>query len=401
MKTTFIHGTPSGTMDTADSMRRTDPDTAVQNNGLSTPQPGIMEQLRASSASSRVSLLFATLAMLLGVWMLAACSDDLPDLPVDPPTPTVPDTTGHDFVWTVDTIGIELDDINDVAIISEDEVWVVGQFDQRGDDGNIDWSKRGNTARWDGKKWTIHRITDGTYIGGGAMETVFATGPDNIWIMGSGGLNFDGTHWTANYFSSLGYRVITNSMWTSHDNTVQVFVGNSGNLVYKHQGTLSKHKSAPHDDFRSVDNFSNGDVLIGGGLFTPEIGRLYRMTPDGELTHIFTLGKYIIEHVDVVNDAILFSTLRRLYRFDGQKERSIFESDRNIRGMKANAMNDVFMITNSSTVWHYNGVTVRDIGPDFPDYCMGMGLCVQGDLIYFVAIGNDQRALVFRGERRD
>ncbi len=401
MKHTIIHDTPSWTIERSDAMTAASTDMFAGRDGMcSALSSAAKDSFTTSTGHSRVSVILAAIAALLGVWLFTACSDTPPDVPVDPIIPAVVDTSSRDFVWTVDTIGIELSWINDVTIISENDVWVVGQFDQRGDDGRYDVKKRGNAAHWDGEKWTIRNITDGTYVGGGAMELVFATSPQNIWIMSSGGLHFDGSRWTLHDFTYLKYYLSTQSMWVSNDESVRVFVALGGNLIYYRDGKYIKHPSPPPYDFASVDGFSNGDVLIGGGHVETGGGLMWRMSKDGIFTPLYTKGKFIMRFVDVVNDEILCGTNRDIYHFDGTRLLPLFSTSVNIRGMKANALNDVFMITNSSTVYHYNGVNTKDIGPEFPGDCMGMGLCVQGDLIYVVALGENQRCLVFRGERR-
>jgi hypothetical protein len=346
-----------------------------------------------------VPLLFGMVALLLALLLLGACSEQLPDEPIDTPLPPPTEivTPGRDFVWRVDTIGMELSQIYDVAIINENDVWVVGMFDQPGDDGRYDINKRGNAARWDGEKWTIYNITDGTYVGGGAMERIFATHPSSIWIFSSGGLHFDGSRWSLQLFDQLGYHVGTNGLWVSNDKSVRVFAGHNSNLVYYRDGKYIKHPSPPGIHFYSVDGYPDGDLIIGGGL--PGMGQLYRMSRDGEFTLLHSQGIDHIHVVSIVSEGILYSDLRDLYFFDGETAHRLFKSDFNLRGMAANARNDVFMLTNRNTLWHYNGLDTRDIGPDYPGEYFAMNLCVQGDLIYFVAWGDNQLPLVFRGER--
>jgi hypothetical protein len=168
--------------------------------------------------------------------------------------------------------------------------------------------------------------------------------------------------------------------------------------VYYKNGKYIKHPSPPGIHFHSIDGYPDGDVIIGGGLLYT--GLLYRMSRDGEFTSLYRQAGSLIRHVRIVEGGILYSTLRNLYYFDGKRALSRFESDCNLRGMAANARNDVFMITNRNTLWHYNGLDTRDIGPDYPGEYFAMNLCVQGDLIYFVAWGDNQLPLVFRGERR-
>ncbi|MCZ7557064.1 MAG: hypothetical protein M5R41_11760 [Bacteroidia bacterium] len=398
MKYTMMHDILSWTIEKDDTLQPASQDRGshIHRSPFQTAAPPAGLRIAGHQYSARF---LAGLAMLLSVVLLLACDDNPPDAPVDPVLPPTIDTTSHDFVWTVDTIGMELSWINDVAIISENDVWVVGMFEQRGDDGRYDITKRGNAAHFDGKKWTIYNITDGTRGWGGEKRVVCAAGPGNIWMMSGGGWHFDGSRWRSLDFWSLGHKVSTLDAWVSDDLNTRIFVGPDSSLVYFKDGAYVKHLSAPGYDFNAVDGFSNGDALIGAGKFN--VGALFRMNREGGFSTVLKLSKYEIEDVSVtIHDDIVFTTRRNLYRCYGDRAIAMFETDQNIYGLKANTVNDIFIGTGSSTIYHYNGIDVKDIGPDYSGICYGMGLTATKDLVYFIAIGEMQRCLVFRGERK-
>lgn len=398
MKYTMMHDIQSWTIEKEDALQPASQGRGshIHRSPYQTAAPFAGLRLAGHQYSARF---LAGLAMLLSVVLLLACNDTPPDAPVDPVLPPTIDTTTHDFVWTVDTIGMELSWINDVAIISENDVWVVGRFDQKGDDGRYDITKRGNAAHFDGKKWTIFNITDGTYVGGGTKRKVFAAGPENIWIMSGGGVHFDGSRWRSLDFYKLGFQVSTRGIWVSNDLAMRVFVGGDGNLVYYRDGEYLKHPSAPSTDFNSVDGFSNGDAIIGGGLSS--IGLLFRMNSKGEFSTLYSLQGSTVERVSVTeSDEVFFTSRRKLHRLNANMAEVLFASDQELNDMKAVTSKDIFVGTESSTVYHYNGVDVKNIGPDYTGLCYGMGLTATEDLVYFVALGEMQRCLVFRGERK-
>ena len=55
------------------------------------------------------------------------------------------DTTSHNFTWVIDTLGDYGSYLNDVAIIDENNIWVVGNIET--DSGEY------NAAHWDGIDW--------------------------------------------------------------------------------------------------------------------------------------------------------------------------------------------------------------------------------------------------------
>jgi len=52
------------------------------------------------------------------------------------------DTTSHNFIWEIDTLGIGGSYLNDVAIIDENNIWVVGNIETD--------TATYNAAHWDG-----------------------------------------------------------------------------------------------------------------------------------------------------------------------------------------------------------------------------------------------------------
>jgi hypothetical protein len=187
-------------------------------------------------------------------------------------------------------------------------------------------------------------------------------------------------------------------MWVSKNRNIRVFAGRNGNILYYKEGKYFKHPSPPDIHFYSVDGYTNGSVILGGG--TEDFGELYTMSSDAQFTLLHSEARDFIYNVRSFGNDIIFTTSRRLRRLRDEEVVTLFESDRNIHHLAANAQNDVFMVTNSNTVWHYNGIDTRNIGPDYSGYCMAYRLDVKGDIIYFVARGDNQTALVFRGERR-
>ncbi len=80
------------------------------------------------------------------------------------------DTTSHNFVWDVDTIGYRNTTLSDGVIINENDMWVAGEIYP---DSASYWNgPRHGLAHWDGKKWTTEVVMARWY-------------PDNDEIKGS------------------------------------------------------------------------------------------------------------------------------------------------------------------------------------------------------------------------
>jgi hypothetical protein len=59
---------------------------------------------------------------------------------------TTMDTTSHNFTWEIDTLGEYGSYLNDVWIVDENDIWVVGEI--------ITDSGWYNLAKWDGLNWS-------------------------------------------------------------------------------------------------------------------------------------------------------------------------------------------------------------------------------------------------------
>jgi len=82
---------------------------------------------------------------------------------------TTMDTTSHNFTWEIDTLGNYGSYLNDVAIVAENNIWVVGYI-------TTDTATY-NAAHWNGSEWElilIDRIVD--------CDGVYAFNNNEIWF---------------------------------------------------------------------------------------------------------------------------------------------------------------------------------------------------------------------------
>lgn len=106
------------------------------------------------------------------------------------PPPVVPDTTSHNFMWALDTIGIQ-GQLSDVAIINDTDAWAVGEIYLYDSAAGHEDPTIYNAAHWDGHSWKPIRIWwDSTSNGIEQLNAIYAFGANDIWV-GRGGLY----HW--------------------------------------------------------------------------------------------------------------------------------------------------------------------------------------------------------------
>ncbi|MCA0444926.1 MAG: hypothetical protein LCH54_01720 [Bacteroidetes bacterium] len=80
------------------------------------------------------------------------------DQPTEPKDNPGPDTTSHNFVWRVDTLGGPFSTAISIEIVNENEIYVGGEFFVYPDPNDLSVSDRFNLAVWDGNKWTLKKI---------------------------------------------------------------------------------------------------------------------------------------------------------------------------------------------------------------------------------------------------
>jgi hypothetical protein len=108
---------------------------------------------------------------------------------------TTMDTTSHDFSWTTYEFGgiNGSSYFNDVAIIDENDIWVVGEIHTEDTDqwneNSTKWVQPYNAAHWDGVKWKLLRINGH----GSPRHAILAFGKNDIWFEGR-------THWDGNKY---------------------------------------------------------------------------------------------------------------------------------------------------------------------------------------------------------
>jgi hypothetical protein len=149
-------------------------------------------------------------------------------------TITTMDTTSHDgWTWQIDTLGVTSSVLYDCAVISEDNIWAVGELFLNDSSGNLDPILY-NAVHWDGTRWNIMRIPY-IYQGQtfyGALRAVYAFNTNDVWF-GSGNM----IHWNGQSFASVELPAgvwgpyLMNKIW-GHDGELYV-VGNSGAIAHR------------------------------------------------------------------------------------------------------------------------------------------------------------------------
>ena len=361
-------------------------------------------------------LLFLTLAFLTG------CKK-----PTEPPPPNNgPDTTSHDFIWTIDTLGDgNASILKDVCIIDENDVWAVGEIYLKDTSGAIEYPAYG-AAHWDGVRWTLKRLPAQapSYVTNLVPTGVFAFGSNEIWLASGGVHRFNGTSVTDSYWInpfpgnpspilSEGQRALR--LWGKSSNDLYA-VGSAGGIAHFDGTSWMKLESGTTVDLTDVWGSPDGSVVWACGysssysesaLLTLKNGTsstIWSMTNPGSPQPYAGLIQSMWGPVD---DSILIVGGEGLYlhRMDGTGEGhklplSLGAFPGRVRGTSSS---DVFIVGYGGMIWHFNGATWHKYESVSSPTLALYSVVSRGDLVLAVGAehsGISSRAIITVGRRR-
>ncbi|BFN37084.1 hypothetical protein [Fidelibacter multiformis] len=292
----------------------------------------------------------------------------------DPVAVTTLDTTSHDFTWTVETLGDAGSYLNDVAIVDENNIYVVGEI--RSDSG---WY---NIGIWNNNQWKFDLVGPV----GNILYSVFAFSNNDIWVSNAcSPYHWDGNEWTYYRFSSNGVGVNAcagKAIWGSSSDNVW-FAGNNGSLVHYDGSRFRRVESGIDVDIQDIDGNDELTVATAWSYWDQNSYLLeirdkqvsikrHSSLPNGD----WTLGDAgLFYSLDVLQEHVLFNTVRTAFvhwhiASNTTKliliETTILNDLKPVHAIRANAVNDIYFFTTAGEIAHYNGMTFKHINPGFP-----------------------------------
>ena len=282
------------------------------------------------------------------------------------------DTTSHNFVWTIDTLGESGSYLNDIAIIDENNVWVVGYI-KNGDSTY-------NAAHWDGSEWELILVSPMGLTN--PISCIFACKENNIWF-GKVGLP---VHWDGQeYFkytptnSTHPGQPTINAIWGNSLDDIY-FVGNNGSIVHYDGNTFTRMESGTEVNLLDVWGLNENHIwAVGEDRHPPRSVILffygnsweteYYNDWSGEENCDSICGNFRTvwawdDHVFLggsagIWDKSLDSNIWTLTRYTDINQMGFGEH--RIRG---NNKNDIIIVGLAQMRFHYNGVNWKDVGED-------------------------------------
>lgn len=139
----------------------------------------------------KYSQIFLFVVLLFALFLNLSCKKT----PVGPPPSPANDTTSHAFTFQQFTWGGGgASSINDVAILSDTNIWCVGEIQlvEYDSTGRQIYTPYG-VAHWDGKNWKPLRLFDNLYnLSVAPIQGIFISSPNDIWLAGGSIFHWDG-----------------------------------------------------------------------------------------------------------------------------------------------------------------------------------------------------------------
>ena len=276
--------------------------------------------------------------------------------------------TSQNFTWQAYSWGMHSSsEINDIAIIDENNIWAVGEIYMNDSSGNPE-PKRYNAIKWNGTNWTVIRIPY-NYQGEdfyNPIQSVFAFGQNDIWFCGNGVIQWNGNSYLPITISSNVWGPYQmNKLWGSSSNDLYV-VGNNGNIAHYNSSQWTKIESGTDIDFRDIYGSVNKE--------TNEL-EIISLASNSGINQRKKIVRIKDQTVETLPDSGLANYLSTIWFISGRKYciggQGYYESrtfgpvwERNntippfhITSIRGAGLNDIVLGGSFGLLMHYNGVS--------------------------------------------
>ncbi|MGB2868064.1 MAG: hypothetical protein WBD36_06420 [Bacteroidota bacterium] len=360
---------------------------------------------RGRTRTRHIPCLFLCLNLFL-VLLCSSCSKDEP-CSTCPPNNT-PDTTSHDFIWTIDTLGDgNGSTLNDVAIINDTLAYAVGEIYLKDSTGQFE-STPHNFVSWNGGKWTV-RIVTVSFRGNlitPPLEGIYCSSPTQVWLVGSLPIYGDGSSWTMyDLRTAVDPNISVSKAWGSTP-TDMYFVGRAGSIAHYDRVSWQKLSSGTSLDIYDIWGDGNEVYAVAAKQFVNFDKKVLRIRGT-QVDSVSASG------IDYSLQSLWFKSGQRYFVVgDGIFSKEQIQDTTTWKSLhtevttyhtyvvRGQALNDIFVAGSFGEMLHYNGSSWKSYRATTA-IALGAfhGLAFKNDLI--IAVGQESpRGIVAVGRRR-
>ncbi len=288
--------------------------------------------------------------------------------------------TGNSFSWTKHYLGsaeINHSEIRDIAIISENDIWAVGQFVLP--DTNLAGYSNYNAVHWDGTDWEYKKLwfeAPGNYLSVPPITGILAFSQDRMFMMCEWGTTiYDGR----NQLKTESGPYWTTTIWGSDSNNI--YAGGYSGKIYHYNGTVWTPIETGTDLFvQSItgdyNKRTNSYEIMA---FCVDFGNELRqklLRIDGLKSTEFSMqgiSNWILEPWFIAGKKFYASGSALYYKGYGEQnwEQLPIAGTNNLYSVNGKGFNDIFVGGADNRLFHYNGVEWEKLLPEFPNSSYG------------------------------
>ncbi len=322
------------------------------------------------------------------------------------------DTTSHNFVWEIDTLGEDGSYLKDVAIVDENNIWVVGMIrtDEPDTANGLPYTKY-NAAHWNGNQWELIKVLSGHTANTGIQYF----SENDIWVTSGIPIHWNGQEWTYYHLWDMGVLGpndggVTEIWGTSSSNIY--FAGRNGSIVHYDGVGFEKIESGGTVRLIDVEGSPDGEYVFVAGMdfYTPAHTAAY-MIFEGNVETLYYSDKLTpsgpddfgaVSGVSLYGDTAYFVTYQGFWKYNYKTGTTIIDNvftNYDYQPIIVQHPNDILLIGGGFKYVHYNGITwdfnnnlfdaysFADYGADLKDDVAVITGYVQGGAHGIVAIG--------------
>ncbi|MDI6767743.1 MAG: hypothetical protein QME52_13055, partial [Bacteroidota bacterium] len=319
------------------------------------------------------------------------------------------DTTSHNFVWQIDTLGDGSSSVlYDVAIINDTLVYAVGEIYKRDSTGQFE-TEFYNIAKWNGSTWKLERIyypyQGQNYIA--PLHSIYAFSKNDIWVGSNQPMHWNGSKWRTFDLTSSVWNGWINKIWGTNSSNIYI-VGNSGELTHFNGVSWWRLKSGTDQTINDVwgvqDPKTNEPFILAGAsnIVNTGIIKLLNIKPSGFVDTLpWGFWNRRISSVWFQNSKRLFTAGGGVFnRLPNKRWREFTELPliytSRIRGQ---AINDIFVAGHFGLVAHWNGINWR-VYPQEPS-AVYRSSNYKNNLMVAVGYNINSRAIILMMRRKE
>ena len=327
-------------------------------------------------------------------------------------TSTTLDSTSHNFIWEIETIGDYGSYALDVAVINENDIWLVGQFYERFGSDTVY-----NAAHWDGIKWELILIpvkAFGGHFSRAPLRAIFCI-RNELWVIGDAGgyAHLKNNNWSTEFNDVAS--ATTNKIWGPSVNRLY-FVGPSGAITYYDGQSFQKMESNTDVNITDIYGTLDGKEIWACGwndsdgnsvLLRLNGNKWEKIYEKNVLTNnlpynSFLSSLWIDDNKAFFLTGIAYGIVKHSIVDKRMAIADLFNRNNFAYRIRGNAVNDLFLAGDAGMVWHFNGTSWRQYLELFNQNSILRSVSIKGNIViaaglYFSDILS--KALVIKGKR--